>query len=179
MRHAIIIGNTDGKANVVAIRDEAFPAVVRKIDNLVQIAHNVQVGDHTAMAACVGISGSTKIGKHCMIAGVDAANTGSIRFHERLGFGDLTVRSHRVRLDGRGLVGAPSPTSSVVSTESFMYLELWKQLYDWGTGPDGVPENESRTERTTKKRPRKTRRVSRYRTGPGTPGSPRRHSLRR
>lgn len=41
---------------------------------------------------------------------------------------------------------------TVVSTESFMYLELWKQLYDWGTGPDGVPENESRTERTTKKR---------------------------
>ncbi|MCE1114127.1 MULTISPECIES: UDP-3-O-(3-hydroxymyristoyl)glucosamine N-acyltransferase [Pseudomonas] len=40
-----------------------------KLDNQIQIAHNVQVGDHTAMAACVGISGSTKIGKHCMIAG--------------------------------------------------------------------------------------------------------------
>jgi len=40
-----------------------------KLDNQIQIAHNVQVGDHTAMAACVGISGSTRIGKHCMIAG--------------------------------------------------------------------------------------------------------------
>lgn len=40
-----------------------------KLDNQIQIAHNVQVGDHTAMAACVGISGSTKIGKHCTIAG--------------------------------------------------------------------------------------------------------------
>ena len=40
-----------------------------KLDNQIQIAHNVQVGDHTAMAACVGISGSTKIGKHCMLAG--------------------------------------------------------------------------------------------------------------
>ncbi|MEN1831808.1 UDP-3-O-(3-hydroxymyristoyl)glucosamine N-acyltransferase [Pseudomonas lijiangensis] len=40
-----------------------------KLDNQIQIAHNVQIGDHTAMAACVGISGSTKIGKHCMLAG--------------------------------------------------------------------------------------------------------------
>ena len=40
-----------------------------KLDNQIQIAHNVQVGDHTAMAACVGISGSTRIGKHCTIAG--------------------------------------------------------------------------------------------------------------
>ena len=40
-----------------------------KLDNQIQIAHNVQVGEHTAMAACVGISGSTRIGRHCMIAG--------------------------------------------------------------------------------------------------------------
>lgn len=40
-----------------------------KIDNLVQIAHNVVIGEHTAIAAQAGISGSTKIGKHCMIAG--------------------------------------------------------------------------------------------------------------
>lgn len=40
-----------------------------KLDNQIQIAHNVHIGEHTAMAACVGISGSTRIGKHCMIAG--------------------------------------------------------------------------------------------------------------
>ncbi len=40
-----------------------------KLDNQIMIAHNVQVGDHTAMAACVGISGSAKIGRHCMLAG--------------------------------------------------------------------------------------------------------------
>lgn len=40
-----------------------------KLDNQIMIAHNVQIGDHTAMAACVGISGSAKIGKHCMLAG--------------------------------------------------------------------------------------------------------------
>ena len=40
-----------------------------KLDNQIQIAHNVQIGDHTAMAACVGVSGSARIGKHCMLAG--------------------------------------------------------------------------------------------------------------
>jgi UDP-3-O-[3-hydroxymyristoyl] glucosamine N-acyltransferase len=40
-----------------------------KIDNLVQIAHNVVVGEYTVIAAQTGISGSTKIGKHCMIGG--------------------------------------------------------------------------------------------------------------
>ncbi|MDR1556355.1 MAG: UDP-3-O-(3-hydroxymyristoyl)glucosamine N-acyltransferase [Tannerellaceae bacterium] len=40
-----------------------------KIDNLVQIAHNVEVGEHTVMAAQAGISGSVKIGKHCRFGG--------------------------------------------------------------------------------------------------------------
>jgi UDP-3-O-[3-hydroxymyristoyl] glucosamine N-acyltransferase len=40
-----------------------------KIDNLVQIGHNVHVGKHTVLAGCVGVSGSAKIGAHCMIGG--------------------------------------------------------------------------------------------------------------
>jgi len=40
-----------------------------KIDNLCQIAHNVEIGENTVMAAQVGIAGSTKIGKNCIIAG--------------------------------------------------------------------------------------------------------------
>lgn len=40
-----------------------------KIDNQVQIAHNVVIGAHTAIAGCVGISGSTRIGRHCTLAG--------------------------------------------------------------------------------------------------------------
>ena len=40
-----------------------------KIDNQVQIAHNVQIGENTAIAGCVGIAGSAKIGKNCSIGG--------------------------------------------------------------------------------------------------------------
>ena len=40
-----------------------------KLDNLVQIAHNVRIGAHTAIAAMAGVAGSTRVGKRCMIAG--------------------------------------------------------------------------------------------------------------
>ena len=40
-----------------------------KLDNQIQIAHNVRIGAHSAIAACVGIAGSTVIGKHCVIGG--------------------------------------------------------------------------------------------------------------
>jgi UDP-3-O-[3-hydroxymyristoyl] glucosamine N-acyltransferase len=40
-----------------------------KLDNLIQVAHNVRIGAHTAIAACTGIAGSAKIGKHCTIGG--------------------------------------------------------------------------------------------------------------
>lgn len=43
-----------------------------KLDNQIMVAHNVQVGDHTAMAGCVGVAGSTKIGARCTVGG--AAN---------------------------------------------------------------------------------------------------------
>lgn len=40
-----------------------------KLDNQIQIAHNVRVGDHTAMAGCVGVAGSTTIGRRCTVGG--------------------------------------------------------------------------------------------------------------
>jgi len=40
-----------------------------KLDNLIQIGHNVHVGRHTAMAGCVGVAGSARIGAHCTIGG--------------------------------------------------------------------------------------------------------------
>ncbi|MBU2408021.1 MAG: UDP-3-O-(3-hydroxymyristoyl)glucosamine N-acyltransferase, partial [Gammaproteobacteria bacterium] len=40
-----------------------------KLDNLIQIGHNVRIGKHTAMAGCVGVAGSANIGAHCMLGG--------------------------------------------------------------------------------------------------------------
>ncbi|MCM2129672.1 UDP-3-O-(3-hydroxymyristoyl)glucosamine N-acyltransferase [Larsenimonas rhizosphaerae] len=40
-----------------------------KIDSQVQIAHNVHIGDHSALAGCVGVAGSTRVGQHCLLGG--------------------------------------------------------------------------------------------------------------
>lgn len=51
-----------------AIGDTVIEEGVR-LDNQIQIAHNVRIGAHTAIAACTGIAGSTKIGRYCLIGG--------------------------------------------------------------------------------------------------------------
>jgi len=51
-----------------AIEDTVIEAGV-KLDNQIQVGHNVHIGAHTVIAACTGISGSTRIGARCMIAG--------------------------------------------------------------------------------------------------------------
>ena len=65
-----------------------------KIDNLVQIAHNVYIGAHTAIAACVGIAGSTHIGAYCQIGGA-AMFVGHIHVADRtfIGGGTLVAAS--------------------------------------------------------------------------------------
>ncbi|MDO4826221.1 MAG: UDP-3-O-(3-hydroxymyristoyl)glucosamine N-acyltransferase [Bacteroidia bacterium] len=69
----VIIGNdVEIGANTTVDRAEMESTIIGngvKIDNLCQIAHNVQIGDNTVMAALSGIAGSTKIGKNCILAG--------------------------------------------------------------------------------------------------------------
>lgn len=69
----VVIGDdADVGANTTIDRGNFEPTLIGKgvkIDNLVHIAHNVQVGDDSAMAAQVGISGSTRIGKRVIIGG--------------------------------------------------------------------------------------------------------------
>lgn len=66
-----------------------------KIDNLVQIAHNVRIGQHTAIAACVGIAGSTHIGAYCQIGGA-AMIVGHIKIADRTFIGGGTLVSGHI-----------------------------------------------------------------------------------
>ena len=75
-----------------------------KLDNQIQIAHNVQVGDHTAMAACVGISGSTKIGKHCMLAG-GVGLVGHIDICDNVFLTGMTMVTHSITEPGASSSG--------------------------------------------------------------------------
>ena len=70
---AVRIGNdVEIGANTCIDRGALQDTVIEdgvKLDNLIQIGHNVRVGKHTAMAGCVGVAGSATIGAHCTIGG--------------------------------------------------------------------------------------------------------------
>jgi UDP-3-O-[3-hydroxymyristoyl] glucosamine N-acyltransferase len=70
-----------------------------KIDNLVQIAHNVRVGAHSALAGCVGISGSVTIGAHCTFAGGSGA-AGHVTLADDVHVSAFAVVSHSLRQAG-------------------------------------------------------------------------------
>lgn len=70
--NVIIEDHVEVGANTAIDRATLGSTIIRKgvkIDNLIQIAHNVEVGENTVIAAQTGIAGSTKIGKNCMIGG--------------------------------------------------------------------------------------------------------------
>jgi UDP-3-O-[3-hydroxymyristoyl] glucosamine N-acyltransferase len=70
---AVRIGNdVEVGANTCIDRGALTDTVIEdgvKLDNLIQIGHNVRIGRHTAVAGCVGIAGSANIGEHCTIGG--------------------------------------------------------------------------------------------------------------
>lgn len=70
---AVLIGNdVEIGANTCIDRGALQDTVIEdgvKLDNLIQIGHNVRVGRHTAMAGCVGVAGSASIGAHCTVGG--------------------------------------------------------------------------------------------------------------
>jgi len=69
----VIIGSdVEIGANTTVDRGAMGDTVIEdgvKLDNLIQVGHNVRIGAHTAIAGCVGIAGSTKIGRYCKIGG--------------------------------------------------------------------------------------------------------------
>lgn len=70
--NVIIEDNVEIGANTCIDRATLGSTIIRKgakLDNLLQIGHNVEIGSNTVMAAQSGVSGSTKIGQHCMIGG--------------------------------------------------------------------------------------------------------------
>ena len=78
-----------------------------KLDNLIQIAHNVEVGTNTAIAAQTGVSGSTKIGKNCVIAG-QVGMVGHIHIADKTKIGAQSGILGNVKKEGEELMGSPA-----------------------------------------------------------------------
>jgi UDP-3-O-[3-hydroxymyristoyl] glucosamine N-acyltransferase len=78
-----------------------------KLDNLIQIAHNVKVGKHTVIAAQAGIAGSTEIGDYCQIGG-QAGLSGHINIANKSGLGPQAGIMSSVKKEGTNMLGAPA-----------------------------------------------------------------------
>jgi len=70
-----------------------------KLDNLIQIGHNVHVGKHTAMAGCVGVAGSARIGAHCTVGG-GAIVLGHLQLADRVHISAATVVTRSLTQSG-------------------------------------------------------------------------------
>jgi UDP-3-O-[3-hydroxymyristoyl] glucosamine N-acyltransferase len=79
--------------------EDTFIGAGVKLDNQVQIAHNVHLGEHCAVAACVGIAGSTKLGKGCTVAG-GVGIAGHLDITEDVHFTGNTTVTRSVRKPG-------------------------------------------------------------------------------
>jgi len=77
-----------------------------KLDNQIQIAHNVEIGEHTAIAAQTGIAGSSKIGKNCLIGG-QVGIAGHIRIGDRVKIQAQTGVGRNVK-DDEAIQGSPA-----------------------------------------------------------------------
>jgi UDP-3-O-[3-hydroxymyristoyl] glucosamine N-acyltransferase len=77
-----------------------------KLDNLIQVAHNVEIGKNTVIAAQTGISGSTRIGENCIMGG-QVGVAGHITVANRTGVGAQSGVTKSITEEGLRLMGTP------------------------------------------------------------------------
>jgi len=109
-----------------------------KLDNLIQVAHNVEIGEHTVIAAQTGIAGSTKIGKRCMIGG----QVGII--------GHLTIGDN-VKIAAQSGVGNNLPDGAIVQGSPAFEVGNYRRSYvSFRRLPDTIKKIEEKLAELTK-----------------------------
>jgi UDP-3-O-[3-hydroxymyristoyl] glucosamine N-acyltransferase len=115
---AILEDDVEIGANTCVDRGALDDTVIEtgvKLDNLIQIAHNCRIGRHTAIAACAGIAGSTRVGAYCQIGGA-AMLLGHVTICDRVTVSAGTFVSKDIREPG-----------VYTSVQPMMKHEDWKQ----------------------------------------------------
>ena len=131
--NVVIEDNVDIGSCTTIDRSTMGSTIIRKgvkLDNQIQIAHNVEIGENTVIAAQTGIAGSTKIGKHCMIGG-------------QVGIaGHLTI-GNNVRIQAQSGIGKSiKDDDTVQGTPSFNYSDFNKSYVHFRNFPKIIAELE-------------------------------------
>lgn len=128
----IIEDNVEIGANTCIDRASLGSTIIRKgvkLDNLIQIAHNCSVGEHTVLASQTGMAGSSSIGQWCQ-AGGQTGIAGHLKIGDRVNIGGQTGILGDIESD-RNIFGSPAMDLSVAK-KSFVIMpklpEMWKKL---------------------------------------------------
>lgn len=132
--NVVIEDNVEIGANTTIDRATLGSTNIRrgvKLDNLIQVAHNVEIGENTVIAAMTGIAGSAKIGKNCMIGG-QVAIVGHITIADEVKIGGKAGISKNITKEGSIWLGAPAIEISKFRRVNSVYNNLDKLYYRIG-----------------------------------------------
>jgi UDP-3-O-[3-hydroxymyristoyl] glucosamine N-acyltransferase len=101
-----------------------------KLDNQIQIAHNVRIGAHSALAGCVGVAGSARIGRHCMVGG-GVGIAGHLEIADRVQVTGMSLVAQSIAEPGiysSGLTVEPNRLWNKISARLRRLDELFRRL---------------------------------------------------
>jgi UDP-3-O-[3-hydroxymyristoyl] glucosamine N-acyltransferase len=127
--NVIIEDHVEVGANTAIDRATIGSTIIRKgvkLDNLIQIAHNVEIGEHTVIAGQSAVAGSTKIGKNCMIAG-QVGIVGHIKVGDNVKIAAQSGVGNNVP-DNTVLQGSPAFSHSDYNRSYVLFRSLPKRL---------------------------------------------------
>jgi UDP-3-O-[3-hydroxymyristoyl] glucosamine N-acyltransferase len=131
--NVVIEDNVEIGANTTIDRAVMNSTVIRKgvkLDNLIQVAHNVEIGENTGIAAQTGISGSTKIGKNGIIGG-QAGLGGHIKIGDNVSIGAQSGIISNIE-SGRSIIGSPAIDINNFFRSSIIFSklpEMYRQIH--------------------------------------------------
>lgn len=133
--NVVIEDNVEIGANTTIDRGSIGSTIIRKgakLDNLIQVAHNVEIGENTVIAAQAGIAGSTKVGKNCQIGG----QVGIV--------GHITIADGTKIQAQSGINRATQPNDKLYGSPAISYNDflrsyaVFKKLPDWAKKLDAL-----------------------------------------
>ncbi|MFP4154665.1 MAG: UDP-3-O-(3-hydroxymyristoyl)glucosamine N-acyltransferase [Halothiobacillaceae bacterium] len=111
---SVVIGDdVDIGANTTIDRGAIQDTVIAdgvKLDNLIQIAHNVEIGEHSAIAGCAGLAGSSRVGRHCTLAG-GVGLAGHLELADNVHVTGMSMVTRSIREAGVYSAGTPLDTN--------------------------------------------------------------------
>ena len=131
MGNVIIEDNVEIGANTTIDRATMGSTIIRKgvkLDNLIQIAHNVEIGENTVIAAQSGIAGSTKVGRSCMFGG-QVGISGHLTIADEVKLSAQTGVPNSIKTPGEIMIGTPAMNSRKFA-RSFVIFKNLPELKD-------------------------------------------------